>query len=72
MVPNEFDDVVRRLPAVRDMGFDVVYFPPIHPIGKTNRKGRNNALKAGPDDPAARLKGVTEMMETITALAVQT
>ena len=35
------------------MGFDVVYFPPIHPIGKTNRKGRNNALKAGPDDPGS-------------------
>jgi starch synthase (maltosyl-transferring) len=48
-----FDDVVRRLPAIRDMGFDVVYFPPIHPIGKTNRKGRNNALKAGPDDPGS-------------------
>ena len=47
------DDVVRRLPAIRDMGFDVVYFPPIHPIGKTNRKGRNNALKAGPDDPGS-------------------
>jgi starch synthase (maltosyl-transferring) len=48
-----FDDVARRLPAIRDMGFDVVYFPPIHPIGKTNRKGRNNALKAGPDDPGS-------------------
>jgi len=48
-----FDDVVRRLPAIRDMGFDVVYFPPIHPIGKTNRKGRNNALKAGPADPGS-------------------
>jgi glycosidase len=48
-----FDDVVRRLPSIRDMGFDVVYFPPIHPIGKTNRKGRNNALKAGPDDPGS-------------------
>ena len=48
-----FDDVIRRLPAIRDMGFDVVYFPPIHPIGKTNRKGRDNALKAGPDDPGS-------------------
>jgi starch synthase (maltosyl-transferring) len=48
-----FDDVIRRLPAIRDMGFDVVYFPPIHPIGKTNRKGRNNALIAGPDDPGS-------------------
>jgi starch synthase (maltosyl-transferring) len=48
-----FDDVIRRLPAIRDMGFDVVYFPPIHPIGKTNRKGRDNALRAGPDDPGS-------------------
>jgi starch synthase (maltosyl-transferring) len=48
-----FDDVVRRLPAVREMGFDVVYFPPIHPIGETNRKGRNNNLKADPGDPGS-------------------
>ena len=48
-----FDDVIARLPAIRDMGFDVVYFPPIHPIGATNRKGRNNSLKAAPDDPGS-------------------
>ncbi|WP_312861764.1 maltotransferase domain-containing protein [Segnochrobactrum spirostomi] len=48
-----FDDVIARLPAIRDMGFDVLYFPPIHPIGRTNRKGRNNALKAGPNDPGS-------------------
>jgi len=48
-----FDDVITALPRVRDMGFDVLYFPPIHPIGTTNRKGRNNALKAGPDDPGS-------------------
>jgi starch synthase (maltosyl-transferring) len=48
-----FDDVVRALPRIRDMGFDVLYFPPIHPIGVTNRKGRNNALKVGPDDPGS-------------------
>jgi starch synthase (maltosyl-transferring) len=48
-----FDDVIRRLPAIRDMGFDVVYFPPIHPIGKTNRKGPNNSLNAGPEDPGS-------------------
>ncbi len=35
------------------MGFDVLYFPPIHPIGRTNRKGRNNSLTAGPDDPGS-------------------
>jgi starch synthase (maltosyl-transferring) len=45
-----FSDVVARLPRIRDMGFDVLYFPPIHPIGTTARKGRNNALKAAPDD----------------------
>ena len=48
-----FDDVIARLPAVRDMGFDVLYFPPIHPIGTTNRKGRNNAIHAQPDDPGS-------------------
>jgi starch synthase (maltosyl-transferring) len=45
-----FADVIRRLPDIRAMGFDVLYFPPIHPIGTTNRKGRNNALRAEPDD----------------------
>jgi starch synthase (maltosyl-transferring) len=45
-----FADVVRHLPRIREMGFDVLYFPPIHPIGKTNRKGRNNALVAQPGD----------------------
>jgi starch synthase (maltosyl-transferring) len=41
-----FADVIARLPYVRDLGFDVLYFTPIHPIGRTNRKGRNNSLKA--------------------------
>ena len=45
-----FRDVIGRLDYVRDLGFDVLYFPPIHPIGTTNRKGKNNALKAGPED----------------------
>lgn len=45
-----FADVIGQLPRIRDMGFDVLYFPPIHPIGTTNRKGRNNALRADPDD----------------------
>ncbi|MDQ0454581.1 alpha-1,4-glucan--maltose-1-phosphate maltosyltransferase [Rhizobium paknamense] len=48
-----FDDVIARLPAIRAMGFDTLYFPPIHPIGTTNRKGRNNSLKAGPEDPGS-------------------
>jgi len=43
----------RRLPAIADMGFDVVYLPPIHPIGTTARKGRNNTLGAGPGDPGS-------------------
>ncbi|HUB12958.1 MAG TPA: alpha-1,4-glucan--maltose-1-phosphate maltosyltransferase [Acetobacteraceae bacterium] len=47
---GSFDDVIARLPAIRAMGFDVLYFPPIHPIGHTNRKGRNNALRAEPSD----------------------
>lgn len=45
-----FADVIERLPAIRDMGFDVLYFPPINPIGTTNRKGRNNALRAEPGE----------------------
>lgn len=48
-----FEDVIARLPAIRDMGFDVLYFPPIHPIGRTNRKGRNNSLVAAPADPGS-------------------
>jgi starch synthase (maltosyl-transferring) len=48
-----FDDVIARLPYVEDMGFDVLYFTPIHPIGSTNRKGRNNTLAPGPDDPGS-------------------
>ena len=45
-----FDDVIAALPRVRAMGFDVLYFPPIHPIGQAHRKGRNNSLTAGSDD----------------------
>jgi starch synthase (maltosyl-transferring) len=45
-----FADVIRRLPALKEMGFDVLYLPPIHPIGTTNRKGKNNALRAQPGD----------------------
>jgi starch synthase (maltosyl-transferring) len=43
----------QRLDAVAAMGFDIVYLPPIHPIGSTNRKGRNNTLQPGPDDPGS-------------------
>ncbi|UTL89373.1 alpha-1,4-glucan--maltose-1-phosphate maltosyltransferase [Pseudomonas fluorescens] len=48
-----FNDVHQRLPMIRDMGFDVLYFPPIHPIGSKHRKGRNNALQAEPGDPGS-------------------
>ena len=42
-----------RLDAIAGMGFDVAYLPPVHPIGTTFRKGRNNALRAGPGDPGS-------------------
>ncbi|AWT41307.1 MULTISPECIES: alpha-1,4-glucan--maltose-1-phosphate maltosyltransferase [Streptomyces] len=45
-----FRTAARRLPAIAEMGFDVVYLPPIHPIGTTFRKGKNNSLDAGPED----------------------
>ena len=48
-----FADVERHLPRIRDMGFDVLYFPPISPIGRVNRKGRNNTLTPAPDDPGS-------------------
>jgi starch synthase (maltosyl-transferring) len=48
-----FDGVRAVLPQIADLGFDVVYLPPIHPIGITNRKGRNNALVCDADDPGS-------------------
>ncbi|MCK0168468.1 alpha-1,4-glucan--maltose-1-phosphate maltosyltransferase [Jannaschia sp. S6380] len=45
-----FRDVEGKLDYVTDLGFDTLYFPPIHPIGRKNRKGKNNTLTAGPDD----------------------
>jgi starch synthase (maltosyl-transferring) len=50
-VSATFRDVVRRLPEIEAMGFDVLYFTPIHPIGHTNRKGKNNSLSPQPGDP---------------------
>lgn len=52
-VHGTFEDVIARLPAIQAMGFDVLYFPPIHPIGRRNRKGRNNSLVAVPGDPGS-------------------
>ncbi|MFE6255691.1 maltotransferase domain-containing protein [Agromyces sp. NPDC057865] len=48
-----FRTAAKRLDGVAAMGFDVVYLPPIHPIGVTNRKGRNNTLDPGPQDPGS-------------------
>jgi len=48
-----FAEAADRLPYIASMGFDVVYLPPIHPIGTSFRKGRNNALTAAPDDPGS-------------------
>ena len=49
-VHASFKDVQARLPVIAAMGFDVLYLPPIHPIGRVHRKGPNNALNAGPQD----------------------
>ncbi|HET8970075.1 MAG TPA: maltotransferase domain-containing protein, partial [Candidatus Nanopelagicales bacterium] len=48
-----FATAAQRLPAIAGMGFDVVYLPPIHPIGEAFRKGPNNTLAPGPDDPGS-------------------
>jgi starch synthase (maltosyl-transferring) len=48
-----FEGVRKRLPKLAEMGFDVLYLPPVHPIGVTNRKGRNNSLEAKPGDPGS-------------------
>lgn len=48
-----FRDLEARLPYIAEMGFDVLYLPPIHPIGHTKRKGRNNVLTATPRDPGS-------------------
>lgn len=56
LVPGKsgtFGDVVRRLDYIKDLGFDILYMAPIHPIGFTKRKGPNNSLTAGPNDPGS-------------------
>ncbi len=52
-VSGTFATAAERLPAIAEMGFDVVYLTPIHPIGTTNRKGRNNTLDPQPGDPGS-------------------
>ena len=48
-----FAGVTKRIPELAELGFDVLYLPPVHPIGLTNRKGPNNALSAAPGDPGS-------------------
>lgn len=50
---GNFKDVERLLPRVAEMGFDVLYLPPIHPIGEINRKGKNNSTTAQPGEPGS-------------------
>ena len=52
-VSGTFKTAAKRLPAVAAMGFDILYLPPIHPIGETNRKGKNNSLQVEPGDPGS-------------------
>jgi starch synthase (maltosyl-transferring) len=49
--PASFDDMIGRLDEIAEMGFDVLYLPPIHPIGVTHRKGPNNSLVCPPGSP---------------------
>lgn len=51
--PATLKDCERRLPEIREMGFDVIYFVPVHPIGRSHRKGPDNTLNAGPNDPGS-------------------
>jgi starch synthase (maltosyl-transferring) len=48
-----FRDVIKLLPRVASMGFDILYLPPIHPIGKVNRKGKNNNVRSQPGEPGS-------------------
>lgn len=48
-----FSDVIKLLPRISSMGFDVLYFPPIHPIGKINRKGKNNNVRSQAGEPGS-------------------
>lgn len=48
-----FQDCIRLLPRIASMGFDIIYFPPIHPIGKVNRKGKNNNIRAAAGEPGS-------------------
>jgi starch synthase (maltosyl-transferring) len=51
--PGTLRDVIRHLPYLVDLGFDTLYLPPIHPIGRSHRRGPNNSAKGGPEDPGS-------------------
>ncbi len=51
--PASLRDCELRLPEIRELGFDVIYFVPVHPIGRSHRKGPDNTLNAGPNDPGS-------------------
>jgi starch synthase (maltosyl-transferring) len=51
--PGTFRDCIARLPYIAEMGFDVLYFPPIHPIGRDHRKGKDNSTTLQPGDPGS-------------------
>jgi starch synthase (maltosyl-transferring) len=51
--PGTLNDVVKLLPRIASMGFDVLYMPPVHPIGKVNRKGKNNNVRAEVHEPGS-------------------
>ena len=53
VVPGSFRTAAKRLEAVAAMGFDIVYLPPVHPIGRVNRKGQNTTLVPAPADPGS-------------------
>src|SRR5690606_24013214 len=52
-VHGTLDDAAARLPRIKELGFDVVYLPPVHPIGSTFRKGKDNAPTAEPGEPGS-------------------
>lgn len=51
--PGTFKDVAALLPRIEEFGFDVLYMPPVHPVGRRNRKGRNNAVNAIEGEPGS-------------------
>ena len=50
---GNFHDCLQKIPEIARMGFNILYFPPIHPIGNTHRKGKNNSVVAGKDEPGS-------------------